>query len=139
MSAAALVQRLRNGSFPGTGAAVWNGWNGSATPVSFQQKQAAPEGETPSGTDGTGGTGVLVGVGKEGDESRPQRPDPYAIGAPWRPLTAAYYRHHFACPSCCAAGHGRGTRCTAGAELWASYEAACEATQATNTQGRRAR
>lgn len=78
-------------------------------------------------------------VGKQDTESRPQRSDPYAIGAPWRPLAAAYYRHHFTCPSCCAAGHGRGTRCTAGADLWASYEAASDAAHDTNTNARRIR
>lgn len=78
-------------------------------------------------------------VGKQDTESRPQRSDPYAIGAPWRPLAAAYYRHHFACPSCCAAGHGRGDRCTAGADLWASYEAASDAAHDTNTNARRIR
>lgn len=139
MSAAALAQRLRAGAVPGLNQAERNGWNAGANPVSFQQKRAAPEGETSSGTARTGGTGVLVGVGKEDAESRPQRSDPYAIGAPWRPLAAAYYRHHFTCPACCAAGHGRGDRCTAGADLWASYEAASDAAHDTNTNARRIR
>lgn len=78
-------------------------------------------------------------VGKQDTESRPQRSDPFAIGASWRPLAADYYRHHFLCKICISAGRGHGTRCPAGAELWASYEAASDAAHDTNTQGRRAR
>lgn len=84
-------------------------------------------------------TPFLVGVEVERMKSRPQRSDPYAIGASWRPLAADYYRHHFTCPSCCAAGHGRGDRCTTGADLWASYEAASDAAHDTSTKGRNAR
>ncbi len=82
---------------------------------------------------------IFVGVEVERMKSRPQRSDPYAIGASWRPLAADYYRHHFTCPICCAAGHGRGDRCTTGADLWASYEAASDAAHDTNTKGRSAR
>lgn len=73
-------------------------------------------------------------VGKQDTETRPQRSDPYAIGASWRPLAADYYRHHFGCKACCAAGRGHGTRCPAGAELWASYEAASDAAHDTNAR-----
>lgn len=74
----------------------------------------------------------------------PQAPAPaqrITTAPDWRQADAAYLRHHFTCPSCCAAGQGRGDRCTAGADLWASYEAACEADQATHpkTQRRSAR
>ncbi len=64
-----------------------------------------------------------------------------AVVTDWRQADAAYLRHHFTCPSCCAAGQGRGDRCPAGADLWAAYEAACEAAQTTNpkTQRRNAR
>ncbi len=150
MSAAALAQRLRAGAVPGLNQAERNGWNGGTQPVSFQPKQAATEGEMPAGTDGTGGTGVFVGVCRNGEESRPKQAandgkapaptkDPYAIGASWRPLAADYYRHHFGCKACCAAGRGHGTRCATGAELWATYEAASDAAHDTSTQGRRAR
>lgn len=47
----------------------------------------------------------------------------------WRQADAEYLRHHFRCKTCCAAGHGRGDRCKAGANLWATYETACEAGQ----------
>lgn len=132
MNAAALVQRLRAGAVPGLDRAERNGWNAGANADPYREKQAAPEGEMPAGTDRTGGTGVLVGVGRNGAESRPQRSAPYAIGASWRPLAAGYYRHHFTCQTCTAAGHGRGDRCTTGADLWASYEAASEAAHDTN-------
>lgn len=64
-------------------------------------------------------------------------------GAPalmdWRQADADYLRHHWQCPSCCAAGHGRGQRCATGADLWATYEAACDAAQPSKTQGGNAR
>lgn len=145
MSTAALAQRLRNGAIPGTGAAVWNGWNGRAAPVSFQSKQADLEGETDFGTDGTGGTGVFVDVEVRRKESRPDQaandaktpapvPAQAVTAAPdWRQADAEYLQHHFTCKSCCAAGHGRGDRCTTGAELWTAYGAAWDAAQTTNT------
>ena len=82
-------------------------------------------------------TAFSVGVGKKDTESRPQQSVPYAIGAPWRPLAADYYRHHFGCKTCISAGRGHGTRCPAGAGLWVDYEAAIDA--AHDTQGRSAR
>ncbi len=51
----------------------------------------------------------------------------FGTGANWRPLAADYYRHHFGCKTCISAGRGHGQRCTAGADLWAAYEAAAEA------------
>lgn len=57
----------------------------------------------------------------------------------WRQADAAYLLHHFTCPACCAAGHGHGDRCTAGADLWASYEAASDAAHDTNIRVRSAR
>jgi len=33
-----------------------------------------------------------------------------------------YLIHHWKCGTCCAAGQGRGTRCTTGAALWRGYE-----------------
>ena len=131
MSAAALAQRLRAGAVPGLNQAERNGRNDGANAAPYQEKQAAPEGETAFGTERTDGTVISVGVGKQDAESRPKRSDPYAIGAPWRPLAAAYYRHHFTCQTCTAAGHGRGNRCTAGADLWATYEAASHAAHDT--------
>lgn len=90
-------------------------------------------------------TAFSVGVEDRCKESRPdqaandaQAPAP-APAPDWRQADGAYLTHHFTCPSCCAAGHGRGDRCTTGAELWATYEAACEADRITNTKGRSAR
>ena len=36
----------------------------------------------------------------------------------WLELDRAYQRHHFACPTCIAAGQGRGLRCGLGAAMW---------------------
>lgn len=33
-----------------------------------------------------------------------------------------YLLHHWGCKTCCAAGQGRGERCTDGAELWVAYD-----------------
>jgi hypothetical protein len=44
--------------------------------------------------------------------------------ATWQPLADAYHLHHFACPTCIAAGKGFGLRCGAGASLWVSYSGA---------------
>ena len=77
----------------------------------------------------------FFGTGRQPNtESRPKRSDPFAIGANWRPLAAAYYRHHFTRLSCPAAGRGHGNRCPAGADLWATYEAATDAAHDTNTR-----
>ena len=42
----------------------------------------------------------------------------------WRELAAAYHLHHFACPTCIAAGRGAGygLRCGTGAALWNAYQ-----------------
>ncbi|TAN26039.1 MAG: hypothetical protein EPN31_14055 [Castellaniella sp.] len=43
----------------------------------------------------------------------------------WRPLADAYYRHHFACGQCIAAGMNPDLRrCDAGMELWTAYRLA---------------
>jgi hypothetical protein len=168
MSAAALAQRLRAGAVPGVNQAERNGWNGQKTPVPFQKNRPVPETKlhenhwvtdvtATRGTDGTGGTGVFVGVEVEHTKSRPDQaandapmPAPATTPAPasstaapaltdWRQADADYLRHHFTCPSCCAAGHGRGQRCATGADLWATYEAACDAAQPSKTQGGNAR
>jgi len=47
-------------------------------------------------------------------------PDPTA----WRELAEAYHLHHFQCPSCIAAGQGRGFRCGTGAAFWSTYQSA---------------
>lgn len=83
--------------------------------------------------------GLQKNRGDDGKEPKPQQSAPFAIGASWRPLAADYYRHHFLCKICISAGRGHGTRCPAGAELWASYEAASDAAHDTNTNARRAR
>lgn len=91
---------------------------------------------------------IFVGVEVERMKSRPDQaandaPTPApanGTGAQalidWRQADAAYLRHHWHCPSCCAAGQGRGPRCAAGAALWSTYEAACEADRITNTKTR---
>lgn len=38
-------------------------------------------------------------------------------------LHTDYLLHHWTCPICCAAGQGRGKRCTVGIELWELYSA----------------
>lgn len=42
----------------------------------------------------------------------------------WRPLAQEYHRHHYKCPTCCAAGRGYGLRCGTGAALWSAYTSA---------------
>ena len=42
----------------------------------------------------------------------------------WQALADAYHAHHFACPTCIAAGGGHGQRCASGAELWINYQGA---------------
>ena len=57
------------------------------------------------------------------------KPLPSALGdatpepTDWHALHAAYLAHHFACPTCTAAGRGvrYGLRCGAGAALWRAY------------------
>ena len=136
MSAAELARWLRDTAetVPGAGFVT-------LCPESPAEK-VTPKNDPPRGRNAvcdlvTAVTAFSVGVEKQDAESRPQRTDPYAIGASWRPLAARYYGHHFGCKACCGAGRGHGTRCPAGAELWASYEAASDA--AHDTQGRRAR
>ena len=53
-----------------------------------------------------------------------QAPAPPAPAIDWRPLAQAYHQHHFACPTCCAAGKGYGLRCGTGTTLWSAYSAA---------------
>ncbi len=72
-------------------------------------------------------------------EAANDAPAPAPTPMDWRQADAAYLLHHFRCPSCCAAGHGRGDRCTTGADLWAIYEAAWSAAQPSKTPGRKTR
>lgn len=44
--------------------------------------------------------------------------------AAWLLRDRVYQEHHFSCPTCIAAGQGRGLRCGVGAALWANYESA---------------
>lgn len=37
-------------------------------------------------------------------------------------LHTDYLLHHWTCKTCCAAGQGRGDRCSPGADLWAAYD-----------------
>jgi hypothetical protein len=41
--------------------------------------------------------------------------------ATWKELADAYYRHHFTCKTCIAAGQGYCLRCGVGASLWRRY------------------
>lgn len=50
----------------------------------------------------------------------PPEPEPEQID--WKPMAAAYHRHHFDCPTCCAAGRGSGLRCGTGTALWTAYQ-----------------
>ncbi len=51
-------------------------------------------------------------------------PEPPAEPGAWRVLAAAYHAHHFACPTCQAAGRGAGygLRCGTGSALWRAYQ-----------------
>lgn len=85
---------------------------------------------------------VPPGGFSENRGSTEQRQDQAANDAQapdWRKADADYLRHHFACPTCCAAGRGNGKRCPAGAGLWAIYGAAVDAAYDTTIKGRRAR
>ncbi len=42
--------------------------------------------------------------------------------AAWLVQDRIYQQHHFSCPTCIAAGQGRGLRCGVGAALWTNYE-----------------
>jgi len=48
---------------------------------------------------------------------------PVTGAADWRELDQAYQAHHFACPTCIAAGRGvmYGRRCAVGLVLWTGY------------------
>ncbi len=50
----------------------------------------------------------------------PESPD---NAVDWKELAAAYYAHHFGCPTCIAAGRGRrdGQCCNVGMVLWQAY------------------
>lgn len=50
-------------------------------------------------------------------------PNPPENPLHWKELAAAYYAHHFNCPTCIAAGRGSryGKRCGAGMALWRAY------------------
>jgi hypothetical protein len=47
---------------------------------------------------------------------------------------ALYNKHHFTCPTCCAAGRGAmyGNRCNLGAFLWQTYQESAITTQVTD-------
>lgn len=49
-------------------------------------------------------------------------PEPPTDPPAWRELAQAYHRHHFKCPTCIAAGQGRGLRCGVGMALWTNYQ-----------------
>lgn len=50
----------------------------------------------------------------------PESPD---NAVDWKELAAAYYAHHFGCPTCIAAGRGSryGQCCNVGMVLWQAY------------------
>jgi len=49
--------------------------------------------------------------------ARPSAALPDSVAGPAR----AYHAHHFACPTCIAAGQGRGRRCATGLDLRRAY------------------
>lgn len=68
-----------------------------------------------------GNKAVLVDWLQAANDPAPeQAADPNA----WRELAAAYYAHHFSCPTCIAAGRGPeyGMRCAPGLLLWDAYD-----------------
>jgi hypothetical protein len=67
-------------------------------------------------------TVATVAVAKR-DELAANDPEPPSDPQAWRELAAAYYAHHFNCPTCIAAGCGSryGQRCGAGMALWRAY------------------
>ena len=153
MSAAELVDWLKNDRAPG-GENVPAAGFVTLCPGDRTEK-VTPKIDPLRGRNGvcdlvTAVTPFFVGVEVERTKSRPEQaandaPTPAMAATPapasealtdWRQADADYLRHHFTCPTCCAAGHWRGDRCTAGAALWATYQAACEADRITNTKTR---
>lgn len=63
--------------------------------------------------------------------------EPPADPSTWRELAAEYNSHHFACPNCQAAGHGKqyGLRCGTGASLWSAYNGDSILSQAAKYSG----
>lgn len=49
-------------------------------------------------------------------------PEPPQDRAQWLEIDREYQRHHWTCPTCCAAGQGRGIRCGVGSAMWLNYE-----------------
>ena len=63
-------------------------------------------------------------------ETAPDNMATSAQAIAWRPLADAYYRHHFGCLRCIAAGQNpKLHRCGAGAVLWQAYRGAMEGGQ----------
>jgi hypothetical protein len=44
------------------------------------------------------------------------------VSAAWKAFAKAYHVHHFACPTCIAAGLGISQRCDIGSPLWSAYQ-----------------
>ncbi len=57
------------------------------------------------------------------NDSTRHAPEPHENTLELKELAAAYYAHHFHCPTCIAAGRGSqyGPRCGAGVTLWRAY------------------
>ena len=70
-------------------------------------------------------TVATVAVAKAPDEAANDATGAVAVVdlPDWRELDQAYQAHHFACPTCQAAGRGQqyGWRCTVGLRLWNEY------------------
>lgn len=61
----------------------------------------------------------------EPTQVEPPPPGPPAVkhvDADWHSTAVAYHQHHFGCPTCGAAGQGRGERCKTGSALWTTYQ-----------------
>lgn len=66
---------------------------------------------------------LLIDWLKAANDAASQEPDPPVNPSDWKELAAAYYAHHFKCPTCIASGLGSryGQRCGAGMALWSCY------------------
>jgi len=71
-------------------------------------------------------TALAVPAGPKTDERAGEQPAPpppcFYPDADWHELAAEYHTHHFNCPTCIAAGQGRGLRCGTGSALWVRYQ-----------------
>ena len=84
------------------------------------QSRAADTPDTPCFSD----TRANMEIGPFGEAVNDTAPEPPTNPKDWKELAAAYHQHHFACPTCIAAGRGAvyGLRCGVGSALWNAYK-----------------